>query len=268
MAEARTEAERIRKETGVSCVECMDTGKRETSYYNADGICACAAGDGLRAAKRSREINGWMAGIGSGIGIPRRYSDCTVETFPDRSSPVLLSLTEWVSNTANPPDDWITGRGLYLSGMFGRGKTGLAVAGLRELVTRVGTRDEFRRPPDYYAQFVTSTAMLEGLRPDENDDHAPTRNLRRLRTVPVLAIDDFGAERVTEWGVDRLFEIINHRHNELLPTLITSNLAPDELAAKINRQVGGQYGDRIVERIVESCDIVTFPENARNWRME
>lgn len=262
------ERQRQREELGVACLECRDTGRVEAGYWDTDGICSCAAGEPLRQEKKAREVAAWRAGIDAAIGIPRRYANCTIGSFPDQESPALLVASRWSRNTAKPGDDWPQGRGLYLSGMFGRGKTGIAVAALRAYVIRRGVRDDHQKASSTYAQFIPATALLEGLRPDEDDEHAPTRNLRRLRTIPALAIDDFGAERLTEWGVDRLFEVINHRHNELLPTLITSNFAPDDLAAKINRQVGGQYGDRIVERIVESCEIVAFPEGARNWRME
>jgi len=42
--------------------------------------------------------------------------------------------------------------------------------------------------------------------------------------VDLLILDDLGAQNTTPWAVEKLYQIINYRHNAALPTVITTNL--------------------------------------------
>ena len=60
---------------------------------------------------------------------------------------------------------------------------------------------------------------------DTFDPASPARYDRvfeEVRTAPLLVLDDFGKERRSEWAVEKLYQIIVHRHNVRLPTVITS----------------------------------------------
>ena len=48
----------------------------------------------------------------------------------------------------------------------------------------------------------------------------------------VLALDDMGAERSTPFAEDKLFQIINYRYEERLPTIITTSHLIEEIAAE------------------------------------
>ena len=63
----------------------------------------------------------------------------------------------------------------------------------------------------------------------------------------LLILDDLGAEQVkdTTWLEDRLYQIVGHRHANMLPTVITSNVGLDELAGRI----GERNGWRIAEMV-------------------
>jgi DNA replication protein DnaC len=67
----------------------------------------------------------------------------------------------------------------------------------------------------------------------------------------LLVLDDLGAEKASEYVLDRLYLIINGRYENDLPTLITTNLGLEQL-----RQ---QVGPRIVSRISEMCMPIDFP---------
>jgi hypothetical protein len=47
--------------------------------------------------------------------------------------------------------------------------------------------------------------------------------------------DDLGAQRRTDYSEEKLFEIVNYRCQEGLPTIFTTNLEGDELAAQSDR---------------------------------
>ena len=75
-------------------------------------------------------------------------------------------------------------------------------------------------------------------------------------------LDDFGAERTTEWVAEQLFAIINHRYNEQLSTVITSNYDTDELICRMSiidrsgNVIDSMQGERVMSRICGMCKTV------------
>ena len=63
-----------------------------------------------------------------------------------------------------------------------------------------------------------------------------------VKNADLLLLDDLGAERANEWVRERIFVIVNHRYREELPTILTSNTGPKDLAA--------QLGERTASRII------------------
>lgn len=241
---------------GKTCWRCLDTGWQDWS----DSYCRCPVGSERVSRDRMAHVRRWLASIDGDVGIPAKFRDLTLESFPDQASPALAAVRSWLDGDLDVP-------GLFLCGLFGRGKTGLVIAALRSVVAEYGVESSGGSDPKSLGCFTTTTWMLESLRPQDKGETTNAASLRRYRSVRWLALDDIGAERLTEWGADRLFEVINHRHNAVLPMLVTSNLSPNELAQKINRQVGDASGNRIVERLIESCTVIRFDDAAPNWRL-
>lgn len=55
-------------------------------------------------------------------------------------------------------------------------------------------------------------------------------------TTPVLVIDEFAQEAGTEFTIDVMFEVVNARFANSLPTFATSNYAPDQVYEKAMRK--------------------------------
>ncbi len=79
--------------------------------------------------------------------------------------------------------------------------------------------------------------------------------INRYSRIKLLILDDMGTEKPTEWANERLFEVIDNRYNENLPTVITTNLLPEPHLKKI-------VGDRIYDRIREMCKLYTITEGS------
>lgn len=120
----------------------------------------------------------------------------------------LEAAFQAASSFAESPEGW-----LILTGDTGVGKTHLAVAIAARQIER-GQRVIFSFVPD----------LMDYLR-DTFDPESPVRYDRvfeEIKTAPLLVLDDFGKERRSEWAVEKLYQIIVHRHNVRLPTVITS----------------------------------------------
>ena len=70
----------------------------------------------------------------------------------------------------------------------------------------------------------------------------------------ILAIDDLGTEprEIIEYGnvLSPIIDLISYRYEHQLPTIITSNLTP--------QQISEVYGKRIGDRLKETTEIVPF----------
>ncbi len=128
-------------------------------------------------------------------------------------------------NYASHPNGW-----LFLTGKFGCGKTHLAAAIANEIIQN-GTRTLFLTVPD----------LLDWLRYTfSGQDTSFEERFSEIRDVPFLVLDDLGTQNSTPWAQEKLFQIINHRYVNKLPTVITSNLEVSE----IDERVSSRLNDR------------------------
>jgi DNA replication protein DnaC len=160
--------------------------------------------------------------------IPPRYADATT----DRAD-----IHDWVIQVLTDPR---TAPSLLLRGSTGTGKTHTAYAALRLL------GESCLRGMTWTA---TSTAALYGdLRPSAGRDSEKT--FTKFMDAPLLLLDDLGAAKSTEWTEEVTYRLIDHRYNQCLPSIFTSNARKGELSA--------QLGDRTASRLTEMCHVVAF----------
>lgn len=131
------------------------------------------------------------------------------------------------------------GRGTYLFGRPGRGKTYAACCAVRLAVEA-----------DMSAKLVTAKDLLDTVR--EGYGTGDSDAIRFARRYDLLALDDLGMERPTPWVMETLSGLIDSRVKDGLPTIVTSNYALGELG----RLWGGIEGARLVSRLGGACDPV------------
>ena len=108
--------------------------------------------------------------------------------------------------------------------------------------------------------YIDTPYMLRALRASfaENTPEKDKldNKLKTLENCEVLIMDDLGAEMITEWGRETIYQIINKRYNHNRQTLITSNYTPNELLTRFNKTKNAEeliIGKRIVSRLYEMC---------------
>ena len=78
--------------------------------------------------------------------------------------------------------------------------------------------------------------------------------------MPLLIFDDLGAETSTAWAEEKLYQIVVHRHEARLPTVITSAFSIDEL-----EEAKPRIGSRLMDMNVVNWQPITAP-NYRDQR--
>lgn len=167
-------------------------------------------------------------------GVPPRYLGCTLSSFERRQGTAkAMAAATRMAGEAAPQGS------LILLGRPGAGKTHLAVAilaeragrwlqdfpeGFREVEGAIITRPAFR------SRFAGVPALLDEVREAARRDSPDP--LRPLKDAPLLVLDDLGREKATEWAVERLYVLLDHRYGACLPTVVTTNFGMDELAER------------------------------------
>ena len=77
-----------------------------------------------------------------------------------------------------------------------------------------------------------------------------------MKQTPLLVLDDLGAETSTAWANEKLYQIIVHRHNARLPTIVTTRAAPVGLK------------DPIASRLNDPRLVVVMPITASDYRQQ
>jgi len=128
----------------------------------------------------------------------------------------------------------------FLIGGFGNGKTHLAIGVLNQW-TMDGGKGYFTKTADWLA------LLRRHVDPPEGEVDAE-QLLEAYVKVEMLAIDDLGSERVTDWAAEQIFRLLDKRYDAKRPTIVTSNAGV------------GTLDPRIVSRLREGLVICRAPD--------
>ena len=117
---------------------------------------------------------------------------------------------------AGNPEGW-----LLLTGPRGCGKTHLAIAIASECASRGAS---------VFRAFVPD--LMDHLRATFSPDSPISYDdlFEQVKSADLLVLDDLGTQVSTPWAEEKLYQIVAHRYDLRLPTVVTSVDSVDELA--------------------------------------
>lgn len=160
-----------------------------------------------------------------------------------------LNPPELADGTVKIPD---RPESLFFQGPNGSGKTLNAVVALRKWwweipqFERVEGRD-YRLPP-LTPEFWTVMELLREIRKTYQEGAKRTEDevIVRFKRLPILLLDDLGAEKTTDFNLSSMYEILDHRTSYGKTTLVTSNLPLKEIHAVEPRIASRLAGMRLI----------------------
>ncbi len=172
--------------------------------------------------------------------LPAASDRMTFETFQANGNKTLQSALNYASLLAQGSEDvkWLT-----LIGTTGCGKTHLAVAVCRYWLA-AGKVARYGFVP------ILLKELKDGF--ELTGEYSYRQRFDALCNIPLLVLDDLGAEKATEWAQEQLQTIIHYRGFNGLPLVVTTNRPLDDLK-------GDDLG-RIASRLRREpwCKVVTI----------
>lgn len=136
-------------------------------------------------------------------------------------------------------------QGLVFWGDVGTGKSYAAACIANELLSR--------------GVPVVMTSLVKILEIVQAGEEKESDIISRLNSARLVIFDDLGAERNTDYALEKIYNIIDSRYRSKKPMLLTTNLTIDEMKQEVDRRYS-----RIYDRIFEVCYPMQF--YGQSWR--
>ena len=196
-------------------------------------LCQCMAAEkDKEEAERKRKEYMTRVMSNRAVGFPdRELLACTFES-DDGSTPVLTNAMK--AYVEHFPEFRKAGKGLLLYGDVGTGKTFYAACIVNALIDK--------GYPCLMTNFSRLTNQIAGMWDGKQE------YIDSLRMFSLVAIDDLGVERDTEYMNENVTTIIDSLYRAKVPMIITSNYTPKQLtdAVEIRKK-------RVYDRMLERC---------------
>lgn len=137
-------------------------------------------------------------------------------------------------------------QGLLFYGDVGTGKSYMAACIANELLNL--------KIPVVMTSFVKILELIQNSKGDEEEQY-----IRRMNKAKLLIIDDLGAERSTDFALEKVYNIVDSRYRAKLPMILTTNLSLREM-----QDCKDIRYSRIYDRIFEVCYPMEF--TGPSWR--
>lgn len=176
-------------------------------------------------------------------GMPPRFANKSFESYRAETEQQKKYLENCQQYAHDFPKHLKSGDGLMLLGNPGTGKTHLSVATLNHVIQHHGEA----------GLYTTAARMFRRIKDTyKSSDETESQAIEAFASPALLVLDEVGVSFGSDSELNYLFDIMNERYEQCLPTIIVSNVQPGEL--------GQWVGDRVVDRLRECSKLMVF-----NW---
>jgi len=248
-------AESVERKALVEIRVCEEHGKYESKgvmwlrglkrvIWSGCPVCSECERLAEEAELKEREARQRQAGIEAKLsvaGVPARFRSKSFESFKADTEAMRHALNKAAEFAASFSSHRLAGTTLVLSGQPGTGKSHLALAILQTVLSNGGT--------GLYANVLDAIRMVrETWRRHSN--HSEADILKTLGGVDLLVLDEIGVQYGTDAEQVTVFDILNRRYRDMLPTILLTNL--DRAGLKT------YLGERAFDRLRETSVWVSF----------
>lgn len=221
-----------------NCEKCGDTG----IVIGRDGVgylCACQAEKRSQSRRKNAKLPLLLRDKTLQNFESRFYTKSRIDkdgkSYFEKANQALKCSYQFIRDIESGK----LSKGLLFTGPVGCGKTHLVAAIANELLAK-----------EHDVLFLVVPEFLDELRATFGDagEFSESQLINRAQKVEVLILDDLGAHNFSDWTKNKIFNLINYRVNNGLPTLITTNYLPSTLSEVV--------GSRTVSRLLENCKVI------------
>ena len=223
----------------ISCTACNDTG------FTPDGKrCGCHKMLILKFMGENSNLTEHM--------LKQNFESFDLSLFKNQSEKtpgdVLKVMSKVLEKAMNFSETFeSTGENILIEGNAGTGKTFIASC--------IANRALERGKSVYYQSAFKLFEMFENAKFNHSEDNQEA--LSYVYDVDLLIIDDIGTEFVTQYTAAIFFDILSSRINAKKSTIITTNLALDD--------IDSTYSTRVASRLLGDYTILpTIGEDIRS----
>lgn len=243
----------------LAAVHTENNPQLEGDYFDEDGLLRCGT---CRQPKRSRiEVSGkeiivpvWCEcrkkaadaekkQTAAALAASRQWELRKLSLMDSALSEVRFSSADERENSASIgmcrrysdlfPQMMRENRGLLLFGSVGTGKT-FTAACIANALLEQGVP-------------VVMTSLVKLI------DGGADELCSRMSAIDLLILDDLGAERSTDYALEKVYNVVDSRYRAGLPVIYTTNLMLEELKHPADIRLA-----RIYDRVLERCFPVEF----------
>lgn len=188
--------------------------------------------------------------------MPKDILQASIKKLDDQDEKRHQAIREVVTYVSKIGTE-LPEKGLYFYGPFGVGKTYFLGAIANELAEK-----------NIASMLIYMPEFVREIKSSFKDDSL-NEKVEKFKKVPVLMIDDIGAESISSWFRDEILgSILQYRMMERLPVFFSSNFSLAQLEKHLATSTKGDIEElkagRIIERIKQvSKEIPIFSENRR-----
>ncbi|MDE7193866.1 MAG: ATP-binding protein [Oscillospiraceae bacterium] len=228
------------------CGKCHTAKRRRLTFHGEEIIvpvmceCAARADEEQRRQSAAEQSNIRAAHLRRLSMMEGVYRSCTFDTA-EKNEDNARSIKICERYAEKFPQMLRENRGLLLFGRVGTGKTFAAACIANELLKQG------------FSVVMTSLVMLV--------DGGADNLIARMPYIDMLILDDLGAERSTDYGLEKVYSVIDARYRSGKPAIYTTNLPLDTLKNGADIRYA-----RIYDRVLERCFPVEFRGVSRRKR--